>query len=663
MKRRFLDLAVAGVVLGALQAVIETLLVAWLHRDLLVAPYRFFPTHAYDAFAKLYFLVADHLPLPMLLDNFVPQGFLAKLAIAPELVAINAAVAIVVALVLTPVLTLACLGRRASSPEVNRLRRPLGLIVVSCLFVHIAVWAAAFQTPETATAFNLLRAVFRDVMQGGAGFAIGVLFVAGLATRVALVRGVTATAPIVAGVVLAIVVAAAESSDAVARPPLVPAEPPAPSAAAGDNVILISIDSLRADHLGVYGYERPTSPAMDAIAREGVEFSHNSSTTSWTLPAHMSLLTARSLLGHGVVSDERSLQPSVSTVAEAFRSGGYETHAIVSAPYLNSRYGFARGFDDYDDRTIHFETNEDSYHSVTAPTLIKAADAYLSSPRDKPFFLFLHFWDVHYDYAPGPPYETMFDPDYKGTVTGNNFYFDPAINKSMDKRDLEHIVALYDGEIRLVDDHIAKLRATLDRLGIGGKTIIAIVGDHGDEFFEHGNKGHHRTLYEEVLHTPFLLDVPGLRPSKAVFDDDVSIIDVAPTLLGLAGLAQPAGAEGRDFSGLYTGAKIPSAAAIEAELYRTGTRNVQVARIEERRKVIHQFQQRSLETYDLASDPGEQKSLRARSDAARSLLPDLREWLDQHWRLFEQRDRREGITPVILDAKAKEQLRSLGYLQ
>ncbi|MFN2376521.1 MAG: sulfatase, partial [Candidatus Binatia bacterium] len=437
---------------------------------------------------------------------------------------------------------------------------------------------------------------------------------------------------------------------------------PAPSPAAGYNVVLVSIDSLRADHLGVYGYRRDTSPYMDSIARDGVLFRHSISTSSWTLPAHMSLLTGRSLLGHGVVSDDRSLPKSVGTVAEAFRDGGYETHAIVSAPYVHSRYGFARGFEDYDDRTVYFETNEDSYRSVTGPKVVTAAEEFLARDRERPFFLFLHFWDVHYDYAPDPPYDTMFDPDYKGTVEGENFYFDPAIRQGMDARDLEHLLALYDGEIRLVDDQLARLQAALDRLGVGGRTIVAVVSDHGDEFFEHGNKGHHRTLYEEVIATPFVLKVPGRRPSSAEVGAETSLIDVGPTLLGLAGLGAPQGSEGRDWSGLYTGAPLPAEGPVFAELYRTGTRNVQVASIDARHKVIHHFQQRWLEAFDLESDRGEQRPLDVRGPLATPVVSRLRDWLEGRWGRFDKRLRQEGLEPVILDQKATEQLRSLGYL-
>jgi len=657
LKRRFLDLAVAGIVLGILQAVLETLALALLHRDLLLAPYRFFPTHSYDAFSKLYFLVADKLHLPLLLQDFVAQGFASKLAMAPELVAINIAVATVAAIALAPLAGLAGVGREA------RGGRGLALLVIVSLVIHAVLWAVSFRAPESVTAFKLLRAVARDFLQGGAGFAIVVLAVAAVAARATLAS--RATTMSVAAVAAALVLFAASGGalDAIASRSDVPPAAPAASPAAGENVILISIDSLRADHLGAYGYRRDTSPAMDGMARDGVLFRRHISTTSWTLPAHMSLLTGRSLLGHGVVSDDRSLSKAVPTIAESFQNGGYETHAIVSAPYLNSRYGFARGFDDYDDKTIFFETNEDSYRSVTAPKLIEAANAFLARPRDKPFFLFLHFWDVHYDYAPGSPYDTMFDPDYTGTVDGNNFYFDASIRKGMQERDLEHLLALYDGEIRLVDDQIAKLKAELARLGIAGRTMVAVVADHGDEFFEHGNKGHHRTLYEEVLHVPFLLQVPGRKPSDSVVDEEVSLVDVGPTLLGLAGLAQPGGADGRDFSGLYTGAPLPPPGAVHAELYRTGTRNVQVADIDARRKVIHHFQRRSLEVYDLSADPSEQERLAATGPLAAALLPEFRDWLSGHWQRFDKRVRTEGIEPVILDAKAKDQLRSLGYLQ
>ncbi len=656
MRNRFADLAVAGVVLGTVQALVETLALAWLHRDLLLAPYRFFPTHAYDAFAKLWFLASEALPLPPMLTGFLSQGIAPKLALAPELVAINLAVAVVLALALAPVAGVVGVGRRDS------MARAVALMAFVALVVHLAFWVAAFQSPEAITAKKLARQVVRDLVQGGAGLALFVLAVSAPAAGLVVRRGTAGVATAVAAVALTLAAAIAGAGDATARAGIGGRAGGRSPAAEGYNVVLISIDSLRADHLGAYGYGRDTSPAIDDLASSGVLFRNSISTSSWTLPAHMSLLTGRSLLGHGVVSDDRSLPRSVGTIAEAFQAGGYRTHAIVSAPYVHSRYGFAKGFDDYDDRTIYFETNEDSYRSVTGPRLVDAANSFLASAGDRPFFLFLHFWDVHYDYAPGPPYETMFDPDYDGTVDGNNFYFDPKIHAGMDPRDLEHLVALYDGEIRLVDDQIARLRAELGRLGLADRTVVAVVADHGDEFFEHGNKGHHRTLYEEVLRTPFVLNVPGRRPSRAEVVDEASLVDVGPTLLGLVGMDSPDGVEGNDFSGLYSGAPLPRPGAVRAELYRTGTRNVQVASIEARRKIIHHFQRRSLETYDLSTDPGERRGLAPRGPEAEPLVAGLKDWLDLRWHRFDKRVRTEGVEPVILDEKALEQLRSLGYL-
>jgi arylsulfatase A-like enzyme len=655
VKKRFLDLAVAAAVLGTVQALVETLAFAWWHRDLLLAPYRFFPTHAYDAFAKLWFPLAELAPLPRLLEDFLGQGFAAKLALAPELVAINLAMAMLVALVLAPVAGIAGLDRNGRDTT-----RALALVVAVCLLVHGAAWLAAFKPPEAITVMRLVRAVARDVLQGGAGLALAVLAVSALAARSILVRQPVAAGTVATGLAVSLVLAIGAAVDATAKVEAAAGAHPSP--AAGYNVVLISIDSLRADHLGAYGYGRDTSPAIDALAKDGVLFRNSSSTSSWTLPSHMSLLTGRSLLGHGVVFDDRRLPASVATVAERFQEGGYETHAIVSAPYVHSRYGFAKGFDDYDDRTIYFETNEDSYRSVTAPLLIETANAYVARKRDKPFFLFLHFWDVHYDYAPGPPYDRMFDPDYAGKVDGNNFYFDPAIRAGMDQRDLDHLLALYDGEIRLVDDHIARLRTELARLGLADKTIFAIVSDHGDEFFEHGNKGHHRTLYDEVIRTPFVLHVPGAKPGAGVVADEVSLPDVGPTLLGLTGAGRLEGAEGRDYSGLYTGAPLPAPQAVHAELYRTGTRNVQVASIDARRKVIHHFQRRSLEVYDLGEDPSEQTPLAEQGTVAQPMVAQLRDWLATKWHRFDKRVRTEGIEPVVIDEKELEKLRSLGYL-
>jgi arylsulfatase A-like enzyme len=657
--RLFFRLAAVVLTVGLLQALLETLAIAILYRDLLFAPDRFFTLQIYDAFTKLYFLAAARVPLPGLLDSFLAQGFLAKAHVLPALTAINAAVSVLVAALLTPLAPL--FGLRVGLPRGRFTVRAVVATLVVIAGVHIAIWLASVKLPLDPTLRSVMQNLGRDAVRDGVIVAAGVGLAASVAA-LALARNSVAQATVAAVALLA--AAAALALDGPREAAAAPAAQISGSAPArGYNVVLISIDSLRADHLGTYGYRRATSPAIDRLGSGGAVFTQCRSTTSWTLPAHMSLLTGRSLLGHGVVGDDRRLGPGVPTLAQAFHGAGYATGAVVSAPYVHSRFGFAAGFDDYDDTSISFATNEDSYKTVTAPQLNAAAEKWLTAHAGRPFFLFLHYWDVHYDYAPGPPYDTMFDPDYRGEVSGDNFYFNPRVNARMSPRDLEHVLALYDGEIRLVDDHVAKLRAVLERLGIAGKTIVVLTADHGDEFFEHGNKGHHRTLYDEVLHVPLVMYVPGTSMSGARVAAEASIVDVMPTLLGLTGIAPPEGLEGADFTRvLFEGAAAPER-PVFSELYRKGSLNVQVAAVAAAHKVIHHFNARRMETYDLAADAAEHERLANDRGPGAAIAAGMRDWLDERWHELEGREERYGVETLEMDAKTAETLRSLGYLQ
>ncbi len=437
MRERFSRIAAIVVAVGVLQAVVESVTFAVLYRELLFAPYRFFTVQSYDAFTKLYFLMAGVLPLPEVLDVFLAQGLWPKLALIPELVAVNVFVALLLACILAPFASWLGLGERLPGPTF--VVRTVVVVISLEVLVHLVVLATSVKVPMEPTVAKVARNLVRAAAVDGVVLALGVAVATGLAAAAALKRG-GGQALVASGVAASVlwVLSAVPGGAAVPRPAATTGEAPA----AGYNVILISVDSLRADHMSAYGYERDTSPAVAEMAERGVLFRHCTSTTSWTLPAHMSMLTGRSLLGHGVVSDDRSLGAQVPTLAESFATAGYATGAVVSAPYLNSRYGFDRGFDDYDEESILFETNEDSYKTVTAPILHEAATRWIDAHRDRPFFLFLHYWDVHYDYAPTPPYDTMFDPDYQGAVTGDDFYFSDAINADMDPRDLDHVVAL-----------------------------------------------------------------------------------------------------------------------------------------------------------------------------------------------------------------------------
>jgi arylsulfatase A-like enzyme len=632
------------------QALFEILAIAWLHRDLLLAPYRFFGTQAWDPGTKLYQALLVPLGLPDPLSIFLAPGVAAKLGVAPGLALAGLLWGAILAVVLVPLF--------AGRPTKASVPRVAAAILIIEVVVLAAFWLPSVKIPLDPSLAKLFSNYFRNALYDGFLFSVGLAFLSALALAGVGAAGsaLGAASLGLAGCVLAGLFVGGGPAEA-PETIVATASPPA----ARFNVVLVSIDSLRADHLGCYGYPRETSPALDRLAQEGVRFANASSVTSWTLPAHMSLLTGRSMMGHGVVTDDRSLTADVPTLAEGFKKAGYATKAIVSAPYLNSRYGFTRGFDDYDDRTIFFETNEDSYKSVTGPRLVDAAIDYLDDPDgERPFFLFLHFWDVHYDYAPGPPYDRMFDADYDGEVDGENFYFNDAIRQGMDPRALDYILALYDGEIRLVDDQIARLRAALAARGQAGNTVFVVTADHGDEFFEHGEKGHHRTLYEEVLDVPLLVYVPGVAPVAKVVDQQVSIIDIAPTLLSLVGAPLPEDLEGRDLAPLWSGRESAPRPAW-GELYRKGSLNVQVSATMEGRKVIHHFNRRILEVYDLAEDPGEQVQLPRSGLVAATLTYRLRDWLNREWGLFDGRVRGGQVDAVTIDQETADMLEALGY--
>ncbi|MEA1929013.1 MAG: sulfatase [Candidatus Auribacterota bacterium] len=321
------------------------------------------------------------------------------------------------------------------------------------------------------------------------------------------------------------------------------------------NVLLISIDSLRPDHLGCYGYERDTSPVMDRLARDGVLFKNTVSSTSWTLPAHISLFTSMDIMVHGVEGDGVSLHQDIGTLAQVLKRDGYRNAAFCSSPYLNPAFGFDRGFDLYHnidlddpgfkDTVLPPEEERDAVHDdITSPRITELSLEWLENNSSDPFFLFVHMWDVHYDYIPPAPYDRKFDPDYSGGIDGRRFIHNPSINPEMDPRDLEHIIALYDGEISWVDHHLGLIVEKLKELGVFENTLIVITADHGDEFFEHGGKGHRNTLYDEVVKIPLIIHGPGVAKRGVEVVEQAGIIDIAPTILNLCGLEIPSWMQG-----------------------------------------------------------------------------------------------------------------------
>jgi arylsulfatase A-like enzyme len=497
----------------------------------------------------------------------------------------------------------------------------------------------------------------------GAGLWLALLLATGSAQRVhALLRACFGVGLAAAGLVLA-------SAGVVVLVSSKPAQPPARPGA--PNVLLISIDSLRADHLGCYGYRRDTSPSIDRLAREGALFRTVVSPTSWTLPAHLTLLTAQPPPHHGVTGDMQRLRPEAILLSETLWEAGYATAGFVSAPYLDAAYGYSQGFDHYDDYSVANRSDEASRRGITSPRLFGIVSEWLSEwdrgQRRRPFFAFVHMWDVHYDYAPPPPYDTMFDPDYRGTVSGD--ILGPAVHARMDERDLAHVIALYDGEIRFTDGYVGRLVQQLEQLGVADDTIIVVTADHGEEFFEHGNKGHRPTLYDEALLVPLVVRYPAQVPPGVVVGPQVRLMDVAPTILALAGVPRPAAFGTKadaphaacDLTPWIVGgppATLPPLTAFSDLLGSGLVPSVAAVRTQTQKFIQVVAGDRREERYDLSRDPGERVDLAgADAGADGALRSELAAWFAA-WR-----DHGALARPVELDAAHLERLRALGYAE
>lgn len=375
------------------------------------------------------------------------------------------------------------------------------------------------------------------------------------------------------------------------------------------NLLLISMDSTRRDRFGCYGNHpkhapdiSPT-PNLDRLAGRGVRFENAYAPTSWTLPSHMSLLTGLAPLVHAVESDGTQLAPEVSTLAEILHRDGYRTAGFVSAPYLEGQYGFERGFERYKvcygpalaghllaraeskPAKVHPANPGDEmrlrlaeFRERTAAgalyrldtSSLPVTDATLRSLRElarssEPWFLFAHYFDPHYDYVAPSPFDRLFDADYAGEIDGTHVLDDERISvpdddepgqriRTASERDLEHLLARYDGEIAWTDVQIGRLLDELAALGLAENTLVVLTADHGDEFFEHAGLGHRRNLCEEVLRVPLILSWPGVLPSGRVVEGLVSNYDVLPTVLELFDLPAPQGLSGASLAALARGA-------------------------------------------------------------------------------------------------------------
>jgi arylsulfatase A-like enzyme len=419
-------------------------------------------------------------------------------------------------------------------------------------------------------------------------------------------------------------------------------------------LLLISIDTLRPDHLGAYGYERPTSPTLDAVAAEGVVFEDVMSTSPWTLPSHASMLTGLYPSSSGVDSQGAALPEDVATLASWLSEKGFATAAVVNSLNLSERHGFDRGFEEF------LYVRENAARREPNRLITDRARSWLRAPDERRRFLFLHYYDVHSDFVSMPESEARFIGDYDGPVDGSTRQLSKVRRGLSDLRlgpqDIAHLFDRYDAGIRQLDDELARLLRYLDESGWAERTLLAVTSDHGEEFGEHGSYLHGRTQYQEVLHIPLILRGPGI-PAGVRVVTPVSLVDLAPTLLSMLGVPSPAGLDGIDLSALWQRdvsgleLRLLYSEADHRNAIPDATRSIRQGRF----KLIVDRATGSYALYDLERD-----------------RPELHDLASEHpevaHRLLEQIEQRmgrrvEAPAAALLDRSETERLRSLGYLE
>ncbi len=419
------------------------------------------------------------------------------------------------------------------------------------------------------------------------------------------------------------------------------------------SIIIVDIDTLRADHLGCYGYERPTSPHIDAFCRESVQFTWAFSQAPNTPPSQASILTSLYPTSHGRIEDQQILAPETLTLAEAFQGAGYRTGAFVDGGLMAAEFGLDQGFEIYDD--------EAGGVAAIGPK----ARSWLQQTKAEPFLLLLHSYDVHSPYENTPePFRSRFlegvevpAKDFVKRMTWRmeqrrvSRYGDNP--HSLSRVEVEYAKALYDGGIAHLDDWFGNLVQFLKDEGIYDRSIIAFISDHGDEFEEHDSVFHER-LYSPVTRIPLMIRFPGGEDARAMASV-VETVDLMPTLLAAAGLAVPDGLQGQDLTALIRNeaSSYRQLAVSESPFF---GRRIAVATSDLR--LVYTASDDSRELYRYRQDPHEQNDIAAEEPkVAQQLVEAVKSWA-----ALVESDRPEAPDVTSMKESTLEQLRALGYL-
>jgi arylsulfatase A-like enzyme len=306
------------------------------------------------------------------------------------------------------------------------------------------------------------------------------------------------------------------------------------------NIVLITVESLRPDRMSLHGAPLDTTPQLEMLADEAMVYDNAHSVTSWTLAAHASLFTGLYPAAHQAVGPLDTLGASYQTVAEVLGAHGYQTAGVASGPYLRHEFNLTQGFEYYDESPASLD-DQAAHGDVTNPRMLAAIETFLREHRDptRPLLLFAYFWDPHYDYIPPPPYDSEFvGPEAtRRDVTG--YMMNQTINAATPADELAYVRAQYDGEIRWTDEHLGRLFALLREAGLWDDTVVIVTSDHGEEFFDHGTKGHKNNLFVESVHVPLIVKYEAHRDLRGRDGRLCSLVDLLPTILELTAIPVP----------------------------------------------------------------------------------------------------------------------------
>jgi len=416
------------------------------------------------------------------------------------------------------------------------------------------------------------------------------------------------------------------------------------------NILLISIDALRADHLGAWGAERDTSPFLDGLAAQGIRFSNAFVNTHGTPPSHTTMLSSLYQETHrvGVAPDPETTPPlavpaGVEMVQEILAGRGWATVGVTGGAYTGAEFGFARGFQVFSDHP----RDVDRGRQVLVDSLREIL------PSGRPVFAFFHTYEVHSPYRSPPEYDGLFGVDECRVATTSKALLElfGTAGKVLDTKDFECLGIHYDRGIRYTDDTLRRLADDLGAMGFLDNALVIVTADHGEEFGDHGRVLHRGTLYEELIHVPLIVWRSGMAEGW-VDDSLASTVDIAPTMLAAAGIEAPPIMEGRN---LLVANQTPPARQRVFSQYGTGLYSVRTPR----HKLIARHGRGKPALFDLRADPDERHNVAAdHRELTDELLAELAAWRAARPKLEEL-----SSDTVELSPEQIEQLEALGYTQ